>query len=264
MKDPVKGLIYDIKKFAVHDGPGIRTTVFFKGCPLECWWCQNPESIGSAPESVKRSRPYTREDAVVGREVTVSDLMEEIERDIVFYDESGGGVTASGGEPLMQAGFLSALLAACREKDIHTAVDTSGFATWSQFEHILPFTDLFLYDIKLLSEEAHQEYTNVSNQPILENLEKLDETGKEIILRIPLIPNITDTEENLKHIAEFISGFQHIQKIDLLPYNKLARDKYKRFHKTNRLEGLETQTEDKLKAIQDLFDPLNREVRIGG
>ncbi len=264
MKDPVKGLIYDIKKFAVHDGPGIRTTVFFKGCPLECWWCQNPESIGLSPESVMRSQPYTSGDTVVGREMTVQDLMEEIERDIVFYDESGGGVTASGGEPLLQAGFLTALLAACRGIDIHTAVDTSGFATWSQFEHILPFTDLFLYDIKLLNEAGHQEYTNVSNQPILENLKKLDEAGHEIILRIPLIPDITDTDENLSGIAEFISGFQHIQKIDLLPYNKLAREKYRRFHKTNRLEGLETQPEDKLKAIQALFDPLKREVRIGG
>lgn len=264
------GVIFDLKKFALHDGPGIRTTVFFKGCPLSCWWCHNPEGLKTEPEKFITKRTGNQNGSVrcdeetVGRSTTVEDLMVEIEKDVVFYDQSGGGVTISGGEPLMQDEFLSELLGACRDKRIHTALDTSGYAHWEVFEKIYDRVDLFLFDVKLASEEEHVKYTGVSNRIIFENLSALQESSKDVIVRIPLIPQITDTEANLKGIAGKLSKLNNIQGIDLLPYNKMGEEKFRRFSMNSKLGSLPAHSEVELKERANFFAAAGYRVNIGG
>ena len=267
----VTGTIFDVKRFAVHDGPGIRTTVFFKGCPLRCRWCHNPESQRLRPEPMAgASRRYCGflgadgDPNVVGRVVTVEAVMREVEKDVVFYDESGGGATFSGGEPLQQPHFLRALLEACRERAIHTVVDTSGFVPWRHLASIEGVVDLFLYDLKVMDEAAHRRYVGVSNDLIKENLRRLHDRGARIILRIPLIPGITDTEANLAQLKPFIAGLPGIRAVHLLPYNPIGEEKYKRLHKTNPLGRLQRQPDEALAAIREQVASLPTEVKIGG
>jgi pyruvate formate lyase activating enzyme len=222
------GLIFDIKKYSIHDGPGIRTTLFLKGCPLACAWCHNPESQSSKPEMIFREQRcircgvcltacprraitwngdgpltdwaacqpcdacvtacYAEARERIGREMTVAQALAEIERDRAFYDESGGGVTFSGGEPLMQSDFLAALLHACKAQDLHTAVDTCGFAAWETLDKVRGEVDLFLYDLKLMDDARHRAFTGVSNAPILANLQALSRLGHNLLIRIPLVP----------------------------------------------------------------------------
>ena len=263
----ITGMIFDIKKFSIHDGPGIRTTVFFKGCPLSCWWCHNPESQALEPEMMFRENRCIRCEAcrvvceheaiswdddvistdvgkcmlcgdcvevcyaeareMIGREMTVAQVMAEIERDIAFYDESGGGVTFSGGEPLWQRDFLADLLRACQEKDIHTAVDTCGFATWETVDSIREYADLFLYDLKLMDDARHQKFTAVSNELILSNLRALAEQGENIILRVPIIPGINDDDENIRQLGAFAATLPNVNQMSLLPYHPTAVEKYR-------------------------------------
>jgi len=263
------GIIFDIKRYALHDGPGIRTTVFFKGCPLSCWWCHNPESQDFHPEVILRTQrcahcaacaaacpqgaitlpaegeggPLTDRDActacwqcvqacfsgarqLVGQEVSVQALMTEILRDRSFFDESGGGVTFSGGEPLSQPRFLAAVLRACRQEEIHTAVDTSGYAPWTVFDALRRDVDLFLYDLKIFDAQRHRRYTGVANELILENLTRLARLGHAIYVRVPVIPGINDDEDNLRQIAAFVAGQPGIQRLDILPYHPSAAAKY--------------------------------------
>jgi len=173
----IRGTIFDLKKFAIHDGPGIRTTVFFKGCPLDCAWCHNPEGVKPHRETFTvlargggTDRDGCEKEEVVGREVTVDEVMEEIEKDVIFYEQSGGGVTFSGGEPLQQEEFLAALLRECAVKNIRTAVDTSGFAPWEALERIARQTDMILYDLKIINEQEHVKYTGVVNKLVLARL----------------------------------------------------------------------------------------------
>ena len=197
------GYIFDIKKYSVNDGPGIRTTIFFKGCPLNCWWCHNPESQNSESEEIDNclfrwNLSYDQSKrSKIGSQVIVDEVMKEIEKDIPFYEESNGGATFSGGEPMLQIDFLQSLLAECKRKDIHTAIDTTGYAPLSDFEKIYDYTDIFLYDLKLMDDKIHFEYCGVSNKLIHENLISLSSRGNKIILRLPIIPTITDTEENI-------------------------------------------------------------------
>lgn len=232
----ITGTIFDIKKFAIHDGPGIRTTVFLKGCPLDCWWCHNPESRSpvqaddSVPSGSSSDGGNQVRDRVKGWSVSVDELLNELLKDLIFYDQSGGGVTFSGGEPLLQIDFLEEMLQQCQRSGLHTAVDTSGYAKWSDLERLYDLVDLFLYDIKLIDEQAHIKYTGLSNKLILTNLKKLCRLGDKVTVRIPLIPEITDTDQNLKATATFLSQLQNVSRVCLLPYNKFDREKLQRYN----------------------------------
>ena len=256
------GYIFDIKKFAIHDGPGIRTTVFLKGCPLRCWWCHNPESI----KKISAANEGNSEDSVNGfvKKYTSDSLLNIIKKDTVFYDESGGGVTFSGGEPLIQIEFLEEILRICKKNDISTVVDTSGYAKTESFVKITPFTDLFLYDLKIFDDELHIKYTGVSNKLIKENIEYLSSVGSELIIRIPLIPDITDTQENLSAISNYLIKFNNITRIDLLPYNKLSEDKYRRLNEKSKMGNIETQSESRLADIKSFVQSFGLSVQLNG
>ena len=264
------GIVFDIKKFALHDGPGIRTTVFMKGCPLNCWWCHNPESIRKLPEkiAVNSLNPFEKncsaDEELLGRKYSADELLSEILKDKIFYDESAGGVTFSGGEPLLQYKFLSEVLRECRQNGINTAIDTSGYISINYFNSVYDFTDYFLFDLKLIDDDLHKKYTGVSNKLILSNLKILAERGEKVVIRIPLIPGITDTKENLSQISDYISKFKNINRVDLLPYNEFAESKYRRFNKPSRFGKLITQDEESLNEIKSYFNNTELNISIRG
>jgi pyruvate formate lyase activating enzyme len=262
------GVIFDLKKYAIHDGPGIRTTVFFKGCPLACRWCHNPEGLTAAirriyrPErcigcggciqicpqkALRRTAEGLIADPVrcdlcrtcadqcpsaavefVGQKVTVAEIVGRIEKDLAFYDESEGGVTFSGGEPLMQPEFLLELLDACGDLDLHRTVDTTGYADATLLLKVAQKTDLFLYDLKLMDAEKHRKYTGVSNERILANLTLLAQNAARIQVRMPVIPGINCDAENIAETADFLSSLRGVEHIGLLPFHNSARGKYRR------------------------------------
>jgi len=288
----ISGIIFDIKRYAIHDGPGIRTAVFLKGCPLECWWCHNPEGQRSRPELMFRSNrckafkacvdicpqeAISWEDGsitnweacddcgkcaevctagareIVGRSVSVDQLLKEIERDTPFYDQSGGGVTFTGGEPMYQQEFLWEALLACKNLKIHTVVDTSGHASWEGFELIHPLVDLFLYDLKLMDDRRHKQYTGVSNRLILENLQKLSEVGAQINVRIPLIPEINDDEENIELTSTFLAGLPYLNLIELMPYHEIGLAKYQALGMKYKLEATHPSTRVHIKEVEGIL-----------
>jgi pyruvate formate lyase activating enzyme len=267
---PPTGTIFDIKKYAIHDGPGIRTTVFFKGCPLDCWWCHNPESRHTGVERIEvRSRIHGADreivkEEIIGREVTIKEVMTEVLKDVIFYDQSGGGVTFSGGEPLHQIDFLTALLQACKDHHIHTAVDTSGCAPPEDFARINGLVDLYLYDLKLMDEQIHVKLTGASNQLILENLSILAQHDLDIQVRVPLIPGITDTEENLDAILAYLDRLNKVNEVCLLPYNVLGENKRRKFNLPQRLEPRQTQSKDMLEVCAGRFRARGYLVHVGG
>jgi len=288
-----KGTIFDIKRFSIHDGPGIRTTVFLKGCPLRCKWCHNPESqrreaqvmlrpsrcilcgacVEACPEEAVRwngtgiltdrqlclacgncmeaCAGEARE--LIGRERTVSEVLAEIARDLPFFDESGGGVTFSGGEPLWQADFLRELLRGCKEMELHTAVDTSGAVSWAALDSVRPFVDLFLYDLKLFDSERHREATGSGNQVILDNLRRLSETGQTIELRLAIIPGINDDESNLRKTAEFAASLPNLSGVTLLPFHNSAQEKYANLGLSYPMAGVRPPNEVRMAQIGDLL-----------
>ncbi len=264
-------IISDIKKYAVHDGPGIRTTIFFKGCPLECWWCHNPECLNPEPEifNIKRHQPDSEPRIIekaetIGRRMTVSEVLDEIKKDVIFYDQSGGGVTMSGGEPMMQIDFLEAFLKESGRLEIHRALDTSGHAPAEDFKRIYELVDLILFDLKIIDDSRHTKYTGVSNQLILENLTMLSGLGKKINVRIPMIPGITDTDENIDDIIGFLNSIRNIYDVSLLPYNKFGEDKRRRFGLEDKLGGLGRQTPDDIRGRAKFFERNGYRVKIGG
>jgi len=263
------GIIFDIKRYAVHDGPGIRTTVFFKGCPLNCWWCHNPESI--SPEIQKYTRTVTFDgieldvEDTVGREITAEALWDEISKDFAFYEESGGGVTFSGGEPFMQPAFLKEIAEICHERGVHVTIDTSGQTSKANLEALLPYTDLFLYDLKLMDDKRHKEFTGVSNVKILENLVFLKDRKKEVIIRFPVIPGYNDDEENIRSTMDFMAGINgSIKEVHLLPYHNIADGKYQRFHIHSKLKKMKTLPEEALYPLKERFEDSGYAVKIGG
>ena len=257
-----KGVIFDIKKYALHDGPGIRTTVFLKGCPLNCWWCHNPEGQNPEPEKIWNHQNTQKE--IIGREVSVDEVIAEIEKDLIFYDESGGGVTFSGGEPLMQPDFLEHLLIACQERELSTSLDTCGFAPWKTMQKIKDSVDLFLYDLKMIDDEEHQKFTGVSVLPILSNLKKLDAEAKNIIIRFPVITGITETEENINQLVEWISELEFTKEINLLPFHKIGFSKYSKLNRENKLLNLNPPSQERLDQILKIFSSSGFNTSIGG
>jgi pyruvate formate lyase activating enzyme len=262
------GVIFDLKKYAIHDGPGIRTTVFFKGCPLACQWCHNPEGLTAAIQRIYRvercigcgqciqlcpqkALQRTAEGVIVdsakcdlcricadqcpseavafvGRKVSAADIAGLIEKDVAFYDQSEGGVTFSGGEPLMQPGFLLELLDVCGDLDLHRTVDTTGYADPELLMKVAQKTDLFLYDLKIMDAEKHRTYTGVSNERILANLKRLAQSGARIQLRMPVILGINSDAENIAQTADFVHSLRGVEHISLLPFHDSARSKYRR------------------------------------
>ena len=264
-----KGLIFDIRRFSVHDGPGIRTTVFFKGCPLTCWWCHNPEGRIPEPEtSVRNTRMEERlfqRNEIAGRTMTPEEVLNKLCKDRVFYEESGGGVTFSGGEPLMQPEFLEELLKECRKKELRTAVDTCGFAGEKVIRKIAPLADLFLFDLKLLDDAEHIKYTGVSNRVILENFRILIDARRPVSVRFPVIPGITDTVKNSESLIRFLAPHsEKIGSLHLLPYHGAGKGKYARFGKKYPLEDIKSPDKAHLERMKEKFGELGVPVRIGG
>lgn len=265
----MKVTIFDIKRFAVHDGPGIRTTVFLKGCPLRCWWCHNPESQEREPVRVEILRKVNGRCVpgikVYGEEMEVDRLLETVLRDRHFYEESDGGVTFSGGEPMMQAEGLLWLLTGSKEHGLHTTVDTSGYASWELFERIFPWTDLFLYDLKHMDPELHRRFTSVDNGPILQNASRLLEKGANMIFRIPVIPGINTTEEEVAGMIAYVKErAERMNELHLLPYHRIAESKYRRLHMNQQLGEVDEPGESLMLRLKKQFEETGLEVILGG
>jgi len=248
----IKGRIFNIQRFSVNDGPGIRTTVFFNGCPLNCSWCHNPECFHEANSPLKADS------------YSIDEIINILKKDSLFFEESGGGVTFSGGEPLIQKDFLLGLLHACKKIDISTAVDTCGYTRFENFSEISGLVKLFLFDIKIMDEDEHIKYTGVSNGLIIENLKLLSEIHNNIEIRIPLVPGITDTIKNLDSTLQFITSLKNIHKVTLLPYNELAISKYIKLGKEYKPGTLKTQSADTLLNLSRVFSSCGYEVKIRG
>ena len=264
-----KGLIFDIKRFSVNDGPGIRTTIFFKGCPLSCWWCHNPEGISPEIEEVYLTekldgRQYKRKKQV-GTYVTVGELLREIEKEKIFYETSGGGVTFSGGEPLLQYEFLLKLTDACSSLGIHTCLDTTGYIAPEIFNTILNRFDLFLFDIKTIDNDKHIKYTGVSKDNILVNLRSLSEAGKKFVVRFPVIPGMNDDEKNISEMKHLLSSLNSENKeLHLLPYHAIASGKYQRFGREFKMKNIPEPNTEVLDKLKSEFAKIGYKVRIGG
>jgi pyruvate formate lyase activating enzyme len=261
--------IFDIKRFAVHDGPGIRTTVFLKGCPLRCAWCHNPESQEREPVSVDivrklngRSVPGKK---VYGERMEVDQVVETLIKDLHFYEESNGGVTFSGGEPLMQPEGLVQLLEACKMHGIHTTVDTSGYASWEQFEKIMPLTDLFLFDLKNMDPELHKEYTGMDNSAILANADMLLKMGARLVFRIPVIPGVNTTDSEVAGMVSFLKErAEKMTEVHLLPYHRIAENKYRNLKMEQDLADVAEPDERMMRYLKEEFKHTGLKVIIGG
>jgi pyruvate formate lyase activating enzyme len=299
------GRVFDIKRYSIHDGPGIRTTVFLKGCALNCLWCHNPESVDPGPELMhwpgRCSRCYacvaacpkgaiakdaagavavdrTRCDLcgkcaeaclydamqIVGREMTVDAVLDEVEKDRIFYEQSGGGVTLSGGDPAVQSAFAEAILDGCRERGLRTAVDTAGSSRNGALDRLAAKTDLILYDLKVMDDARHREWTGVSNAAILANLERLAGGRTEVWVRIPLVRGVNDDEDNIRRTTALLASLGTIKRVGLLPYHSGGLDKARRIGKEACFRRFEPPSEERLAAIEAAFRGAGFEVRRGG
>jgi pyruvate formate lyase activating enzyme len=216
----INGMVFDILEFAVHDGPGIRTTVFLKGCPLACQWCHNPESQSSLPQKICSPAG----ERLAGTEYSSADLAQRLNQQAAVLARAEGGVTFSGGEPLMQAAFVAEVIG--QLEGLHVVLDTSGYGRAAAFRKLLSQVDLVYYDLKLIDGASHRRYTEKSNRPILRNLQILDASRVPFVIRVPLVPGVTDSDENLAAIARAVSGMPGLVRADLLPYNRSAGAKY--------------------------------------
>lgn len=264
----MEGVVFDIRHYAVHDGPGIRTTVFFKGCPLRCRWCHNPEGFETGPVSVVRERsvagrlmPITD---VIGRSYTPEEVVEEVLKSRIFFDESGGGVTFSGGEPLMQPGFAGACMDLLKKEGIHIALDTSGYASRTVFDLIAGKSDLVLFDLKHYDSAVHQEHTGVPLEPVLENLHSPVFGRVGLIARIPLIPGFNLAPDTLRKMAEILLESPVVQEVYLLPYHNIATHKYERLGIDYRLKEVKVPAKEEVEMAAGIFREMGFPVKIGG
>lgn len=299
-----EGTIFDFKRFATGDGPGVRGLVFLKGCPLECRWCANPESQDPQPEIMYHREkcngsgrcfeacPY---DAIepsddfgleidsescklcgdcieacpynalemVGEKVTVAEMIDRIRNDRSFYDNSDGGVTLTGGEPLQQCEFTRELLKACKSYNIHTAIETTGYTSWECFKSVLPYLDLVFNDFKHLNSDLHEEYTGVDNKIIKENLEKISEefTG-DLIVRIPYIPGHNDFDQLMESMFQFISELGSVKRVEIMPYHRLGITKYHGTGRNYELEDIEPVNANEIEYLTDIGERYGLDVRI--
>lgn len=299
----IKGIVFDIKGFAVHDGPGIRTTVFLKGCPLRCDWCHNPESQSSQPVLAQFKRNcigcgkclqrcpqgalsrgddgividrglckacgecartcYAEALVIRGRTMTVEQVMVEVRKDIPFYQNSGGGMTISGGEPLQQPEFTLALLKAAKSEGLHTCLDTCGYAPWSVLEQVLPYVDMVLYDLKGINPALHRQRTGRPNSLIMRNLQGLTSDGMQVKVRLPLVPGYNDRVEDIRDLAEFITNLQHVPPVEILPYHRLGEGKYEALGIKNGLH-LEPPQKAAVEALAEVAREFGVECQVGG
>jgi pyruvate formate lyase activating enzyme len=289
-----RGIVFDLKRYAINDGPGIRISVHMKGCPLSCFWCHNPESQEFVP------RPLFRKDRCIacglcvpaclngavcsledgletdvsrcsgegrcaaacpsgarelcGREVSVDEVMREILKERIFFEQSGGGVTITGGEPMSQPEFVLELLRECKKRELHTVLDTSGFTGPDALAATLPLTDLYLYDIKIMDPEKHRKYTGVDNEVILSNALRLGENGAAICARVPFIPGVNSDDENARATAEFLLRVPGVVQVDLLPYHSAAEDKHDRWKMEYKLRGIFPPTEQSLRHAAAIIE----------
>jgi pyruvate formate lyase activating enzyme len=300
---PLRGILFDLQRFSVHDGPGIRTLVFFKGCPLHCPWCSNPESQRFAPELLfdpakcvacggcveacpngavwleADRRRYERERCrvcgrcveicyaeartIAGRRVTADEVVAEALKDAPFFANSGGGVTLGGGEPLAQPDFAQAILTRCRAHGIHTAVETCGHVPWPGIEMVLPWTDLFLYDLKHLDPVKHGRETGGDVGLILANLERLAAAGAPLIVRAPVVPGFNDDPEEVRAIAERVAGLG-IAELHLLPYHRLGQGKYRLLGRDYAFTGGDKVPEETLVSLRNVAAATGLTIRVGG
>lgn len=256
----VRGRIFDIQKYSIHDGPGIRTIVFLKGCALRCKWCCNPES----QEFGIQSMTFGGKEKIVGKDVTVGEVMEEIKKDLPYYRRSGGGVTLSGGEALLQPEFAVALLKACRRTGINTAIETTGFASFDAIEKYLPHLDYILMDIKHIDSEKHKAYTTKPNELILENAKKIAESGANLTIRVPVIPGFNNTPEEISAIARFAKSLKGVENLHLLPYHRLGEDKYKGLGREYALAGVAPNEDSLMETLLKAARQSGLKCRIGG
>lgn len=300
-KEVAKGLVFDIQRFSTHDGPGIRTTVFLKGCPLTCAWCHNPESQSPNAElffnktictdckSCNKVCPYgmareilsaakLREEKCgscklcadvcpakaienIGEIYTSDEIVAELEKDLLFYENSNGGITISGGEPMFQYNLTIEILKKIKKRKIHTAIETSGFAGKKQFLQIVPYVDLFLWDIKVTDQALHEKYTGGSLKPIIENLKLIDKAGAKTILRLIMIPGVNMENTHYEHIAELYAELMNVQGIELLPYHEYGNSKKERLGLTNYLT-FNQPTDQDIDRICNVFVKINNKIKI--
>ncbi len=254
------GRIFNIQRFSIHDGPGIRTIVFFKGCFLHCAWCCNPESQRREIETlIENGKAKT-----VGRDVTVGEIMPEILSDMPYYKRSGGGLTLSGGEMLCQPEFAKSLLITAKQYGLHTAAESTAFASFDRIKELLPYIDLYLLDIKHINSEKHKMYTGVDNKTILENAKKIAEYGTELIIRTPVIPAFNDTPDEIRAISRFASTLPNVKEHHLLPYHRLGQDKYSGLGREYSLAGTEPPAKEKMEYLLSVAEESGLKCQIGG
>ena len=255
-----RGRIFNIQRFSIHDGPGIRTIVFFKGCVMRCAWCCNPESQEYRIQSMIEGG----KEKTVGYDVTVDDIMPEILSDMPYYMRSGGGVTLSGGEVLAQADFAAELLRECKTQGLHTAIESAASLPYSEIEKLLPYLDLFLMDIKHIDSDKHMEYTGVGNERILENAKRVAKSGVELIIRTPIIPGFNDTEKEVEAISRFAATLDGVREHHLLPYHRLGADKYEGLGRKYTLKDIEPPTREKMEHLLSVAERSGLKCQIGG
>ena len=256
----VSGRIFDVQKFSVHDGPGIRTIVFLKGCFLRCKWCCNPESQKYEIQTMLQNG----KEKVIGKDVTVAEVLDIVKQDMPYYRRSGGGMTLSGGEMLCQSDFAYALLRGAKELAINTAVETTAFAPYEKIEKMLPYIDTVLMDIKHTDSAKHKEFTSQPNERILENAVKIAENANKLIIRVPVIPTFNDTEAEIASIAKFASTLKGVEEINLLPYHNYGKDKYVGLGREYLMGDVAMPTDEHMQKLKAVAESFGLKCKIGG